>query len=144
MQMAKRLQVERARGELVVGINWNWYTLTVMLTAGDGALAVKVEIAAPVVAPVRSEQRANGSPIEMKGDPEWTYSSMKADQKPHRRPKAPKPFDPSPSSDSPAKKRRVRCMECPACLRLDDCGVCSNCRWAGLGTAVGGAGRVCC
>ena len=117
-----------------------------MLVAGDGplgaALAMKVGTPPPVVAPVSSEQCANGSPVGVKREQQWSYSSMKPDEKPHRRPKvAPKPFDPSPSTDSPAKKRRVRCMECPACLRLEDCGVCSNCRWAGLGAEV--AGRVC-
>lgn len=25
-------------------------------------------------------------------------------------------------------KRRVRCMQCPACLRTDDCGKCDYCR----------------
>ena len=28
----------------------------------------------------------------------------------------------------PARKRRVRCMECPACLRSEDCGSCVFCK----------------
>ena len=44
---------------------------------------------------------------------------------------------PSSRSSSPAvqltlsgqlRKRRVRCMKCPSCLRQDDCGKCANCK----------------
>ena len=35
----------------------------------------------------------------------------------------------SPSSGGqPPRKRGVRCMECPACLRIDDCSTCVFCK----------------
>lgn len=30
--------------------------------------------------------------------------------------------------DAPIRKRGVRCMECPACMRKDDCGQCEMCK----------------
>ena len=106
----------------------------------DAALAVKTGVPIPAVDPVFMVQYANGSPTGVKRELEWKDTSMKEEERPHRRPKvAPKPFDPSPSTNSSSKKRRVRCMECPACLRLEDCGVCSNCKWVGLGGIRGGA-----
>ena len=29
--------------------------------------------------------------------------------------------------DAPLRKRGVRCMECPACLQMEDCGKCEMC-----------------
>ena len=36
--------------------------------------------------------------------------------------------DPGGKSPSSARKRGVRCMECPPCLRLEDCGSCIYCK----------------
>lgn len=52
------------------------------------------------------------------------------------RPESPLSFASSCSSPLPARtgvnlrKRGTRCMECEACMRLDDCGKCTNCRLA--------------
>lgn len=34
----------------------------------------------------------------------------------------------SPSGQQQPRKRGVRCMDCPACLRVDDCGACVFCK----------------
>ena len=34
----------------------------------------------------------------------------------------------SPGGPQPPRKRGVRCMECPACLRTEDCGSCVFCK----------------
>ena len=54
------------------------------------------------------------------GDPEYT-------PKPVRPKQAPKSVirDVYPGV---VRKRRTRCLECPACLRSDDCGACEFCR----------------
>ncbi len=58
-------------------------------------------------------------------------SSWEADNTARKssRPKiAPRPLPGEDSSDGPLRKRGVRCMECPACLRKEDCGKCEMCR----------------
>lgn len=71
------------------------------------------------------------SGMEREVDMEGEWERKKGDVRRTKRPKAPKrpiPLLLESESQSPLRKRGVRCMECPACLRADDCGKCSNCR----------------
>ena len=71
------------------------------------------------------------SGMERGVDMEGEWERRKGDVRRTKRPKAPKrpiPLLLESESQSPLRKRGVRCMECPACLRADDCGKCSNCR----------------
>ena len=44
-------------------------------------------------------------------------------------PSSPRLATPLPNRTGVAiRKRGVRCMECPSCLRKDDCGKCQNCK----------------
>ena len=40
---------------------------------------------------------------------------------------SPRPL-PAQKSGVPLRKRGTRCMECEACMRLNDCGKCANCK----------------
>ena len=63
--------------------------------------------------------------VEEDGGEEWTEELVRRT----KRPKVPKRPAPLLSEiESPLRKRGVRCMDCPACLRADDCGKCSNCK----------------
>ena len=61
-------------------------------------------------------------------DASWEAESVpKSAARKSSRPKiAPRPH--VPDYDGPLRKRGVRCMECPACMRKDDCGQCEMCR----------------
>ena len=64
--------------------------------------------------------------VDEDGGEEWTEEE---EIRRTKRPKVPKrPVPLLSEMESPLRKRGVRCMECPACLRADDCGKCSNCK----------------
>ena len=52
-------------------------------------------------------------------------TSSSSDTPPHS-PSVPSPSVPT-RTGVPVRKRGVRCMQCRACLRKDDCGKCANC-----------------
>lgn len=58
-------------------------------------------------------------------------SRLEASQRHSQRPKVPRkvslPGEPTAES-GPGRSRRVRCMQCPACLQMTDCGKCVHCK----------------
>lgn len=61
-------------------------------------------------------------------DSSWEAESAHKSARKSARPRVPsRPHFEEPH-DGPLRKRGVRCMECPACLRKDDCGQCEMCK----------------
>ena len=65
----------------------------------------------------------NGDDLDELVDASWESSSS---SKFRRTPKPKTPYSPDSKSDG-RRKRGVRCMKCPACLRTEDCGRCEFC-----------------
>lgn len=63
-------------------------------------------------------------------DSSWEAESSAKSARKSSRPKMPsRPYVPEDGGhDGPLRKRGVRCMECPACLRKEDCGQCEMCK----------------
>ena len=66
--------------------------------------------------------------MEACSDSSWEVELMPKSVRKTGRPKAPPRPHFSEDHDGPLRKRGVRCMECPACFRKDDCGECEMCR----------------
>ena len=61
-------------------------------------------------------------------DSSWEADGSKSARKSSRPKMPPRPLLIEDGSDVPLRKRGVRCMECVACLRKEDCGQCEMCR----------------
>lgn len=62
-------------------------------------------------------------------DSSWEAESVSKTSRKSTRPKAPpRPHFLDEGRSGPIRKRGVRCMECPACMRKDDCGRCEMCK----------------
>ncbi len=72
--------------------------------------------------PLLEEERDDAS------DSSWETESQSKSARKSARPKVfSRPYVPE-DYDGPLRKRGVRCMECSACLRKDDCAKCEMCK----------------
>ena len=85
-----------------------------------------MEIGTPIFQPDYDQENGanfeNDNDIDELVDASWGSSSAKF----RRTPKSKTPYSPDSKSEG-RRKRGVRCMKCPACLRTEDCAKCEFC-----------------
>ena len=83
----------------------------------------------PTLAKGRVDFPDNASDSSWEAESKTPYSASSSSARKSYRPKIPpRQYSNLGGEDAPLRKRGVRCMECPACLRKDDCGKCEMCR----------------